>query len=143
MLRTVRLPQLKVVRLPFGVENPTASGVVPWIFGMRNSNAWGEPLKRSVRQKKSMRFNGSGEMTSKASGERPDGFLGLLRAVALIVVLAGTGGSVGLMLRAGRNAPRLLLVLFTIWVLCRLWPSHGPIWFRRVGWFLHERHFIA
>ena len=64
-----------------------------------------------------MRANGPGEMTSKAGGGSPDGFLGLLRAVALSAVLAGTGGSVGLMLRAGRSAPRLLLVLFTLWVL--------------------------
>src|SRR5258705_9858346 len=64
-----------------------------------------------------MRFEVPGEMTSKASRARPDGFLGLLGTVALIAVLAGTGGSVGLMLRAGRSAPRLLLVLFTIWVL--------------------------
>jgi hypothetical protein len=50
---------------------------------------------------------------------RPEGgFLGPLRAVAMIAVVAGAGGSVGLMLRAGhRNASRILLVLFGIWVL--------------------------
>jgi len=43
---------------------------------------------------------------------------GLLRAVAMISVLAGAGGSVGLMLRVGhRNNSRILLVLFAIWVL--------------------------
>jgi hypothetical protein len=42
----------------------------------------------------------------------------LLRAVALIGVVAGAVGSVGLMLRAGhRNPSRLLLALFAIWVL--------------------------
>ena len=54
----------------------------------------------------------------KSSRGRPDGgFLGLLQAEALIAVLAGTVGSIGLMLHAGRNAPRLLIVLFAIWVL--------------------------
>ena len=49
---------------------------------------------------------------------RPDGgFLGLLRAAALIALLGGAGGSVGLLLRAGQRSPRLLLVLFVIWVL--------------------------
>jgi len=43
--------------------------------------------------------------------------LGVLRAVALIAVVAGAVGSVGLMLHAGKRTPRLLLVLFTIWVL--------------------------
>ena len=65
-----------------------------------------------------MSIDGPGEITSMASQGRPDGgFLGVLRAVALITVVAGAGGSVGLMLRAGRRTPRLLLVLFVIWVL--------------------------
>ncbi|MEK6284282.1 MAG: hypothetical protein AABO57_00910 [Acidobacteriota bacterium] len=65
-----------------------------------------------------MSINGSGEITSEASLGRPDGgLLGPLRAVALIAVVAGAGGSLGLMLRAGRSTPRLLLVLFVIWVL--------------------------
>ena len=65
-----------------------------------------------------MRINGPGEIPSNASRGSPDGgFLGLLRAVALIAVVTGAVGSVGLMLRAGRNTPRLLLVLFVIWVL--------------------------
>lgn len=46
------------------------------------------------------------------------GFLGPLRATASVAVVAGAGGSVGLMLRAGRhNDSRLLLVLFAVWVL--------------------------
>jgi hypothetical protein len=49
---------------------------------------------------------------------RPDGgSLGVLRAVALIAVVVGAVGSLGLMLRAGQRSPRLLLVLFTFWVL--------------------------
>ena len=43
--------------------------------------------------------------------------LGVLRAVALIAVVGGAVGSVGLMLPAGKRTPRFLLVLFTIWVL--------------------------
>lgn len=42
---------------------------------------------------------------------------GLLRAAAQIAVVAGAVGSVGLMLRAGQRTPRLLLVLFVVWVL--------------------------
>jgi len=65
-----------------------------------------------------MSIHGPGEMTSTVSQGRPEnGFLGLLRAAALIAVVAGAGGSVGLMLRAGQRTPRLLLVLFVIWVL--------------------------
>ncbi len=64
-----------------------------------------------------MSINGRGEMTSKVSrGRREGGFLGPLHAVAMIAVLAGAGGSVGLMLRAG-HPPLLLRVLFAIWVL--------------------------
>ena len=48
---------------------------------------------------------------------RPEGgLLGLLRAAALIAVLVGAVGSVGLMLRAGQRTPRLLLVAFIFWV---------------------------
>jgi hypothetical protein len=49
---------------------------------------------------------------------QPDGgFLGLLRAAARVAVVAGAIGSLGLMLRAGRSTPRLLLVLFVFWVV--------------------------
>ena len=43
--------------------------------------------------------------------------LSFLRTIALIMVLAGAGGSLGLMLNAGRHTPVLLLVLFVGWVL--------------------------
>jgi hypothetical protein len=58
-------------------------------------------------------------MTSTVSERKPEeGFLGRLGAAALIAVLAGAVGSVGLMLRAGhRNPSRLLLGLFALWVL--------------------------
>lgn len=58
-------------------------------------------------------------MASKVSRGRTDGgFLGLLQGAALIAVLAGAVGSVGLMLHAGRhNHSRILLVLFALWVL--------------------------
>jgi hypothetical protein len=48
--------------------------------------------------------------------DRGGGFLGRLRAVALVAVLAGAVGSVGFMLRAG-HPPLFLRVLFAIWVL--------------------------
>jgi hypothetical protein len=63
-----------------------------------------------------MSISGPSEITAKASRGRPDGFLGLLDTVALIAVVAGAAGSVGLMLRAG-HPPFLLRVLFAIWVL--------------------------
>jgi len=68
-----------------------------------------------------MSINGCREMGSKVSPGRPEGgFLGHLRAVALTAVVAGAGGSLGLMLWAGRRNPSriwFLLVLFAIWVL--------------------------
>ncbi len=58
-------------------------------------------------------------MTFKVSGGGPEGaFLRRLRAAALIAVLVGAGGSVGLMLRAGRSSDeRLLVMLIAGWVL--------------------------
>lgn len=74
-----------------------------------------------------MSLNGPSEMTSRVSQPMPEGgFLGLLRAAALIAVLAGAAGSVGLMLRAGhRNPSRLLIVLFALWVLS---PFMALVW---------------
>lgn len=40
-----------------------------------------------------------------------------LRAPAIIATVAGGVGSVALMFHAGKHPPRLLLVLFTLWVL--------------------------
>jgi hypothetical protein len=66
-----------------------------------------------------MSIKGPSEVTVKASRGRPvGGFVGLLRTVALIALVAGAGASVGLTLWAGhRNPSRLLKLLFAIWVL--------------------------
>ena len=65
-----------------------------------------------------MSINKGGEMPSKVSPGWPaGGFLGRLRAAALMALLVGAVGSVGLMLRAGQRTPRFLLALFVIWVL--------------------------
>jgi hypothetical protein len=58
-------------------------------------------------------------MIDKVSREKSEhGFLALLRAAALIAVLAGAVGSIGLILHAGRrNDSRFLLLLFALWVL--------------------------
>ncbi len=59
-------------------------------------------------------------------GRPAGGFLGFLRAAALIAVLAGAAGSVGLMLIAGhRNPSLLLIVLFALWVLS---PFMALVW---------------
>jgi hypothetical protein len=66
-----------------------------------------------------MAVPGRGETSSTLSRERPEsGFLGRLRQVALIAVLFGAVGSLGLLLRAVRhNDSKVLLVLMAIWVL--------------------------
>jgi ABC-type transport system involved in multi-copper enzyme maturation permease subunit len=66
-----------------------------------------------------MTINGSDDMASKESLGKPEArFLKVLRAAALIALLVGAVGSVGLMLREGhRNPSRLLIVLFAFWVL--------------------------
>lgn len=57
-------------------------------------------------------------MNSKLrQGEASDRFLALLRAVALIVVLVGAVGSIGLMFHASQHPPPFLLAFFVIWVL--------------------------
>jgi hypothetical protein len=73
-----------------------------------------------------MSTDGPGETTAEASQGRSDGgSLGLLRSLSLVAVVAGAVGSVGFMLRAGQRTPRLLLVLFTIWVLS---PFAALLW---------------
>ncbi len=66
-----------------------------------------------------MRIKVHGDMPSNASRGRPEGgFLGLLRGVSLIAVLAGGMGSFGLMLHVGHLQKSLILiVLFTVWEL--------------------------
>jgi len=78
-----------------------------------------------------MSINGPSEIPSEAGRGRPaGGFLGLLRVVALIAVVAGAVGSLVLMLRAGRSTPRLLLVVFVIWVLS---PFVALLWANMVS----------
>ena len=78
-----------------------------------------------------MSIDSPDEMTSEARRRRPDGgFPGVLRAVSLVAVVAGAVGSLGLMLRAGQRTPRLLLVLFIIWVLS---PFAALIWANMVS----------
>jgi len=73
-----------------------------------------------------MSINRPGETTTEASpGRRDGGSIGLLSALSLVAVVAGAVGSFGLMLRAGQRTPRLLLVLFTIWVLS---PFAALLW---------------
>lgn len=73
-----------------------------------------------------MSINDPNQITSTGSQGRPEGgLLGLLRTVALIAVVAGGVGSLGLMLRAGQRTPRLLLALFIIWVFS---PFMALLW---------------
>jgi hypothetical protein len=70
-------------------------------------------------------------MTPLGSGRTLEaGTPGRLRAAALIVVLAAAVGSVGLMLRAGRHSPRILMVLIGTWVLA---PYVALVLFDRVS----------
>ena len=68
-------------------------------------------------------------------------FLRVLRAAALIAVLAGAAGSVGLMFYAGRHQRSLILIgLFTnLGVSLRSWASSGPMSSRSVGRLSPER----
>src|SRR5689334_18971804 len=71
------------------------------------------------------------EITSKTSQGRPEsGFLSLLRAAALIALVVGATGSLVFMFRAGQHTPRLLLILFTIWVLS---PFVALLWANTVS----------
>jgi hypothetical protein len=73
-----------------------------------------------------MSNNDPSERTSKTSQGSPEGgLLGLLHAVALIALVVGATGSLVFMFRAGQHTPRLLLVLFTIWVLS---PFAALLW---------------
>jgi hypothetical protein len=65
-----------------------------------------------------MGLDGPGEPVAGVNRATPDSrFLGFLRTVSLVATVAGATGSLGLMLRAGRNTPRLLLVAFVFWIL--------------------------
>jgi hypothetical protein len=79
-----------------------------------------------------MSINGSDETTSEAGrGRSAGGFLGPLRAVALIAAVAGAVCSVGLMLRASHHNPsRLLRALFAIWDIA---PFMALVWANMVS----------
>ena len=65
-----------------------------------------------------MSNNGPSDVNAKVSQGKSKGrFLDLLRAVALTALAIGGIGSLVFMLREGQRTPRLLLVLFIIWVL--------------------------
>jgi hypothetical protein len=51
--------------------------------------------------------------------------LDILRTAALIATAAGAIGSLVFMFRAGQESPRLLLVLFTFWIL---FPFAALVW---------------
>jgi len=75
---------------------------------------------------KSMGINGRDERIPEAGRKGAEsGFLRVLRAAALVAVVAGGAGSLGLLLRAGRRTPRLLLLLFVLWVLS---PFAALVW---------------
>ena len=56
-------------------------------------------------------------MATQSQGRPGDGLLGRLHTAALIALLVGVAGSLGLLLRGSERRPPLLLVLFVIWVL--------------------------
>ena len=62
---------------------------------------------------------GGGEMTAEPRRVEPArGFLAFFRAAALIAVAVGAVGSLALMFYTGRrNNSRILMTLFTLWVL--------------------------
>jgi hypothetical protein len=70
--------------------------------------------------------NDSNKVPSKISRGGSQGeFIGILHTVALIALVVGIIGSLIFMFRAGQHTPRLLLVIFTIWVLS---PFAALIW---------------
>ena len=65
-----------------------------------------------------MNIKMSGETPSDVSRGQPEGgFVGVLRVVALIAVMAGSLGSLYLLFRASQRRPPLLMIIFVIWVL--------------------------
>lgn len=56
-------------------------------------------------------------MSTQNSTEREEGFRGRLRMTALIVVVFGAIGSIGLFFHAIKHPPLVILVLFVVWIL--------------------------
>ena len=63
------------------------------------------------------------ETTSNAG--QGSGLIYVLRGVSIIALAVGATGSLIFMFRAGQQTPRLLLILFTIWVLA---PFAALLW---------------
>lgn len=58
------------------------------------------------------------QVTFKTGQEESEGgFIAVVRTVSVIVLIVGAAGSLLFMFRAGQQTPRLLLILFTLWVL--------------------------
>jgi hypothetical protein len=80
---------------------------------------------------RSMNLKGPSETAPQASqGSSTGVFIDILRAVSIIMLIVGVMGSLFFMFRAGQQTPRLLLILFTIWVLS---PFVLLLWAHRVS----------
>lgn len=62
--------------------------------------------------------------------ESESGFIRILRSVSFLALILGAAGSLFYMFRAGQQTPRLLLILFIIWVLS---PFAVLLWARQVS----------
>jgi len=67
-------------------------------------------------------------MTNQAKPEHRA--TGILRTAAQIALVVGAIGSLAFMFREGQQTPRLLLILFTIWVLS---PFAALLWANRLA----------
>jgi len=73
-----------------------------------------------------MSMNDPNKITSKSSQPGSNGpFLRLLRTATLVSAAVGAIGSLAFMFRAGQDSPRILLVLFTFWILA---PFAALLW---------------
>jgi hypothetical protein len=71
--------------------------------------------------------------SNKSDGRTGGGFLGFLRAMALILLFIGAAGSLGFMFRAGQHTPGSCWYFSYSGYLPRLQSSSGRIWFRSFG----------
>jgi hypothetical protein len=76
------------------------------------------PATEACRRLASVLLKEETEIASTESRGTSEGaYLGLMRMTAQIAVVAGAVASAGLLLQASSRAPRLLLVLFELWVV--------------------------
>ena len=68
--------------------------------------------------------------SSVGQGSFERGLISVLRATSIIALAVGATGSLFFMFRAGQQTPRLLLILFTIWVLA---PFAALLWAARAS----------